>query len=174
MKLDVPYYSQFLDTDDRYWMPRACGPMNLYAALKFLHKIPENFTPTDLLKKMNDEGGYYTHGWRHDAFIKTAQELGLFTAHREEGMDFEKGILKIQENLDLGFPVIFSVVKKTLEQTKFHMLLAIGYEFADDQKTVKGLYYQDPESTDPEKGKNHFADIQHLEKDWRKMAIFLQ
>lgn len=172
MKLDIPYYSQFLDIDDRYWAPRACGPVALFMALKFLGKLPGNFTPIDLVKKMNDEGGYYTHGWRHDAFVKTAKEFGLAASHREEKMDLDSGLLKIKESLDAGFPVIFSVVKRTLEQTKFHMLLAIGYEFDEDTKTVKGLYYHDPESTEREKGKDHFASKELLEKDWRRMAIF--
>lgn len=172
MKLDIPYYSQFLDIDDRYWAPRACGPVNFYMAFKFLGKLPENMTPLDLVKKINDEGGYYTHGWRHDAFVKIAEEFGLPRAHREEQMNFEEGLSKIKLNLDTGFPVIFSVIKNTLEQTKFHMLLAVGYELEDDNKTLKGLYYFDPESTDPEKGKDHFADKKYLEKDWRRMAIF--
>lgn len=173
MKLNIPYYSQFLDVDDQYWSPRACGPVNLYTALIFLKKVPENMTLIDLIKKMNNDEGYYTNGWRHDVFVNTAHEFGLLKAHREEKIDFDSGLLKIKENLDAGFPVIFSVIKRTLEQTKFHMLLAIGYE-PENNRSIKGLYYYDPESTDREKGKDHFATKEMLEKDWRRMAIFFQ
>ncbi|MCR4330440.1 MAG: C39 family peptidase, partial [Patescibacteria group bacterium] len=56
IKLEVPYYSQFLDVEDKYWMPRACGMACAKMVLDF-YKV-DTTSLDELIKKGSEEGGY--------------------------------------------------------------------------------------------------------------------
>ena len=91
MKLDIPYYSQFLDTDDKYWMPRACGICCLKMVLESYNKKTD-----DILKMCiagQAEGGYGKSGWIHEYLAAIARRHGL-KASREEKMDENTGLKK--------------------------------------------------------------------------------
>lgn len=167
MKLPVPYYSQYIDVQDPFWMLRSCTIVCLKMILEF---FGENISLVELIEKGKNIEGYGLSGWIHDKIIELANEYD-FDAHREEKMDPYEGIKKIQQYLDKGNPVIVSVIKYTLEQTKFHSVLIVGYE--QEGGSVKGFYYYDTESTDKMKGQNHFVDIDTFLGGWRKMALFI-
>ena len=168
MKLLVPYYSQFLDVEDKYWMPRACGMACVKMVLDFYEV---DTAPLDeLIKKGSEEGGYGPWGWVHDYFVALAKEYGL-EAHREEKMDPSQGMAVITLALRHNHPVIVSAVKYILGQTKFHMVVITGYE--EDRGAITGLYYHDPESTTRERGQHLFVDKETFMREWRKMAIFI-
>jgi len=117
IKLDVPYYSQFTDVKDPYWMPRACGVVCL--GMVFAYHTGRDVDIDDLIKKGNESGAYGPHGWYHDGLVALAKDEGL-DAHREEGMkDSEKLIQSLRD----GNPVIVSAVKFILGQKKFHMVV---------------------------------------------------
>ena len=59
-----------------------------------------------------------------------------------------------------------SVEKRVLEQTRFHMIVLVGYE--NDT-----FLYHEPESTDKEKGKFHTCTDTQLMDYWRGKAIFI-
>jgi uncharacterized protein YvpB len=168
MKLNVPYYSQFLDVDDHYWMPRSCA----IACLKMVldHHKSEGMSLMELIEDGEKRGGYGPSGWYHDSLIELAEHSGL-NAKRVEGVDVEKGIKDIADSIRKRNPVIISAVKHILGQTKFHMVVATGFEEKDGE--IAGFYYHDPESADREKGQNLFADINTFIDGWRKMAIFI-
>lgn len=178
MKLDVPYYSQFLDVNDNpYWMPRACGMTCLKMVLDYHGKK----TPTllEMCEKGKKDGGYGPSGWFHDYFVKTAEEYGL-SSERGEKIGEILGLQKIHDELKSGRPVIVSVSKHTLGQTKFHMVVLTGYEendgieFPERKGQLTGFYFNEPESLSKEQGKDLFVDIKSFKHDWRRMAIFFK
>ena len=167
MKLNVPYYSQFLDVDDKLWIPRACAIACLNMVLDYHGK---DTSLTDLIKEGDSIGGYGPSGWYHDSLIELAKGFGL-EASRIENVDFKAGIEDIRNSLEKNNPVIISAIKYILGQTKFHVVVITGFEEKDGN--ITGFYYHDPESVDRKKGQNIFVDIDIFELGWRKMAIFI-
>lgn len=149
-------------------MPRACGIVALKMVLDFYRKdIPATM---ELINSCEKAGGYGKSGWFHDAIISLAKSFG-FEAYRKEKMDAESGTEEIVNFLKEGKPVLISAVKYILAQTKFHMVVATGFEEKDGVLT--GIYYHDPEATDKDKGQHVFVDINTFKREWRKMAIFI-
>ncbi len=171
MKLIVPYYSQFIDVQDKYWMPRACLPTCLKIILTY-HKKSENTSLDQLIIDLNEKGGYGKSGWFHDHIVEKAKEHGLY-AYREEKMNEDKGVAEIKKTLDEGNLVIVSVIKFVLGQTKFHTVVLVGYE--EKAGAITGFYFHDPESTSDNRNREpFFTDIDTFKRQWRKMAIFIE
>ena len=171
MKLNVPYYSQFTDVQDHYWMPRACLPTCLKIIFEY-HGKAKDISLDELIKNLNDAGGYGKSGWFHDAIVAKAKEFGFY-AFRQEKMNELNGVTDIKKNLDEGNPVIVSVIKFVLGQTKFHTVVLVGYEEAGGALT--GFYFHDPESTSSDHNREpFFVDISTFKKQWRQMAIFIE
>lgn len=160
MKLSVPYYSQFVDIQDSFWMLRACGAICLKMVAEFYGKeVPDVLT---LCNEAKERGGYdMVDGWVHDYLVKKAEELGL-SAYRKEGLTT---IDEIKMFLEQG-PVIVSVEKRVLEQKRFHMIVVTGIE--DDV-----VIYHEPESTDKGRGMNRVCTMQTFMEYWRGKAIFI-
>ncbi len=167
--LDVPYYSQYLDIEDIYWVPRSCGIACVKMVLDFYKT--GNYSLADLIKNIAEKGGYNSSGWIHDYLISLFKDCGL-QAHREEQMDFDDGIEKIAGYLDNDNPVIISIIKFVLGQTKFHMVVLTGYK--RENGIIKGFYYHDPESLYRETGQNLFVDLEIFRIGWRRMAIYVK
>lgn len=177
MKLPVPYYSQFIDVDDSFWMLRACGATCLKMVAEYHGKKVPGIV--DLCLEAKERGGYDMHnGWVHDYIIKKAEELGL-KAHRTERT--EPIIDEIITSLDAGNPVIVSVEKRVLEQTRFHMIVIVGYEKNEESEMTTSyqlqptscFYYHEPESTDKERGQYRSCDTETFKEYWRGKAIFI-
>ncbi len=168
MKLDVPYYSQFLDVDDSFWMLRACGAVSFAMVAEY-----EGVCIRDVLAFCNearDSGGYdVENGWVHDYLVKKAKDVDL-SSYRQEGLT---EVTEIISALNAGHPVIVSVEKRVLEQKRFHMLVVTGYE-VDEQGAVTRLYYHEPESTVKEKGMHRQVDIKTFLEYFRGKAIFVR
>lgn len=171
MKLQAPYYSQFVDVQDKYWIPRACLPTCLKIILSY-NKKSENISLDQLIVDLNAKGGYGKSGWFHDHIVEYAKGVGLY-AYREEKMNEEKGIAEIKKTLNEGNLVIVSVIKFILGQTKFHTVVLLGYEEKDG--IVTGFYFHDPESTSDDRNREPiFVDIGIFKSQWRRMAIFIE
>ncbi len=170
MKLEVPYYSQFIDIQDSFWMIRACGGLCLKMVAEYHLPVGtpnrEGVIVPDILSLCNeakDRGGYdIQNGWVHDYIVSKAQEFGL-KAHRKEGL---KDINEITTFLDAGSPVIVSVEKRVLEQTRFHMIVVVGYD-------NENIIYHESESTDKEKGQYRKCSKEIFMNYWRGKAIFI-
>ena len=161
MKLPVPYYSQYLDINDPFWMLRACGA----ASLKMIAEYHGVFTPdmTSLCVEARDRGGYdMVNGWVHEYLLTKAKELGL-QAERKEGLT---SIDDIVAAIAAGNPVIVSVEKRVLEQTRFHMIVIVGF-------TEGEFLYHEPESTDRDRGAYRSCDTDTFMNYWRGKAIFI-
>ena len=160
MKLPVPYYSQYLDIQDPFWMLRACGAASMKMVAEFHGKeVP---SVVDLCNEARDRGGYdMTNGWVHDYIVMKLNEFGL-EASRKEGMD---SLDELITSLQAGNPVIVSVEKRVLEQTRFHMLVLVGF---DDN----GFIYHEPESTDKERGQFRSCTFDVFMEYWRGKALF--
>lgn len=161
MKLNVPYYSQYLDIIDSFWIIRGCGAVSLKMVAEF-HSVvvPDILT---LCNEAKDKGGYdMKNGWIHDYLVSKARELGL-RAERKEGLIDIKDITAF---LDKGNPVIVSVEKRVLEQTRFHIIVVVGYE-------GNNIFYHEPESTDRESGQYRVCDTETFMNYWRGKAIFV-
>lgn len=166
--LEVPYYSQLLDVDDKHWVSKSCAIVCLKMILDYHRK--ESVSLMDLIEDGNKKGGYGPSGWYHDSLVKLAENSGL-KAKRVEGIDVGDGIKDIKNSLEKGNPVIISAVKHILGQTKFHMVVITGFE--EKGEKISGFYYHDPESADREKGQNLFVDVDTFINGWRRMAIFI-
>lgn len=161
MKLNVPYYSQYLDAPDAFWMLRACGAVSLKMVAEY-HGILTPDIPT-LCIEARERGGYdMINGWVHEYLVTKAEELGL-QAERKEGL---ATIDEIVTSLEAGNPVIVSVEKRVLEQTRFHMLVVVGYGDGE-------FIYHEPESTDRERGAFRSCNIETFMSYWRGKAIFI-
>lgn len=169
MKLDIPYYSQYLSVSDPYWMPRACGVACVKMVLDSYKK--ETASLEEMIEAGHADGGYGPSGWFHDYFVALFKVYDI-DAYRKEGMDEKEGIQEIQRALEAGNPVIASIVKYILEQTKFHMVVLVGYT-KDAQGNVKTLLYHDPEGVSEEQGAYREVDIETFLSGWRRMAIFI-
>ncbi len=172
MKLTVPYYSQYLDVQSPFWMLRACGAVSLTMVVEFHGKEIKSIEA--LCEEAKARGGYdMTNGWVHDYLVTKAKELGLH-AERKEGLTT---IDEIIHSLDRGNPVIASVEKRVLEQTRFHMNVITGY--ATDTTTTFNLqpttylYYHEPESTTVEKGEYRMCTKEQFMEYFRGKAIFI-
>ena len=183
MKLPVPYYSQFLDVTDPFWMLRSCGMACFKMVTEFQGKTLPDITTLCNEAKEND--GYdMINGWIHNYLVSKAKEIGL-QAHRSEGLTHITD--EIISSLDAGNPVIVSVEKRILEQTKFHLIVIVGYDkpepsdigVASEFSTPYSLqpttcfYYHEPESTDCERGAFRTCDMETFTKYWRGKAIFI-
>jgi len=150
-------------------MPRACGMTCVKMVLDFYKK------KTAPLEKMiavgQADGGYGPSGWFHDYFVALFKAYGL-DSYRKEGMS-EDSVSGIQIALDDENPVIVSIVKKVLEQEKFHMIVLTGYT-TDKKGNIKTFFYHDPEGVSEEQGAHREVDIATFLSGWRKMVIFIQ
>lgn len=165
MKLEVPYYSQFVDIQDPFWMVRACGAVAIKSVAEF-HGIavPELLT---ICNDAKEKGGYdMENGWVHDYIVSYFQGIGL-NAYRKEGLTDLNELLFI---LETGTPLIVSVEKRVLEQTRFHIIVIVGFE-KDANGAVTHLYYHESESTNKDKGAYRVCDMATFMSYWRGKVI---
>ena len=178
MKLSVPYYSQFVDIDDPFWMLRACGACSLKMVIES-HGIAMP-TILSLCNEAKERGGYdMQNGWVHDYLVMKATELGM-KAYRKEGI---KDMTEIIAFIKEGNPVIVSIEKRVLEQTRFHLITLVGYEVDESVSNVttryplsavRSFYYHESESTDKEKGAYRICTVETFLKYFRGKAIFIR
>lgn len=185
MKLNVPYYSQYIDVSDPFWMIRACGVTCLKMVAEYQGvNVPDIVS---LCNEAKERGGYdMINGWTHDYLVTKAQEFGL-QAHRSEGLTHITD--EIIASLQAGNPVMVSVEKRVLEQTRFHIIVIVGYEKEENSKEGVNIetelvdsfkikpsayfYYHEPESTDKDRGAYRVCDITTFTNYWRGKAIFI-
>ncbi len=169
--IKIPYYSQFVDVKDHYWVPRACMIACLKMILEY-HGKAKDLSIDDLIKKGEAIGAYGKWGWIHDGIITLAHDFGI-PAYREEKMNEGEGILKIKDSILKKNPPIVSIIKDILGQKKFHTVVIVGYEEKDGK--ISGFYFHDPESTSEDRNREPiFVDIKTFLNEWRKMAIFFE
>lgn len=167
IKLVVPYYSQFIDVPDSFWMLRGCGAVS-FAMVAAFHgiKIP---SIVEFCNEAKDAGGYdMTNGWIHEYLVNKAKEYGL-QAERKEGLT---DLNEIMSSLEKGNPVIVSVEKRVLEQKRFHMLVVVGYKDLPAQAGGMIIYHE-PEATDKDRGQYRTCDTETFMNYWRGKAIFI-
>ena len=177
-KLDVPYYSQFLEVEDYFWNIRSCGGTCIKMCLDYF-KDEENKKSFSILEIMNEAfnaGGYHAeNGFVHDFAVNYFIKNGL-VSHREESFsqkERNKLFVKIINELDKNNPSIVSVIKNTLEQTKFHLIVVVGYKADLENKKITHIVYHESESTDPSRGAYRECDIETFQKSWRGKSIFV-
>jgi uncharacterized protein YvpB len=161
MKLNVPYYSQYLNVTDPFWMLRSCGAICFKMVTEYYGKDASNIV--SFCNEARDKGGYdINNGWVHDYLVIKLLEMGL-KAERKEGL---VGIDEIITSLDAGNPVIVSVEKRVLEQTRFHIIVVVGHE-------DNNIFYHEPESTDKIRGAYRRCNTETFINYWRGKAIFI-
>jgi hypothetical protein len=174
MKLEVPYYSQFLDIDDKFWMLRACGAVAMKSVAEFHGVIMPDLVAICVEAKQS--GGYdMTNGWVHDYIVAQLQAVGL-SVYRKEGLT---SLEEISASLLSGNPVIVSVEKRVLEQTRFHIITLVGYEISANVsdttnytlQTNDYLIYHESESTDKTRGAYRKCEVGTFMNYWRGKVI---
>ena len=181
MKLNIPYYSQFLEVKDYEWNIRSCT--GTCAAMILEYFTGKKLDILAFMKKSEAEGGYSRlNGMSHDYVISFFESEGLrsWRYKNEETKDVLNTTDPIIESLRNNNPVIVSITKFVLEQKKFHTVLIIGF-IENEQGEVTHLYYHEPEATtarvsgDPAVGgADHCSDIETFKNSWRGRAIFVQ
>ncbi len=173
MKLEVPYYSQYLDVQDENRKPRACAITCLKMVLDF-YAAPTK-TVDELFVEGQSIGGMTEKGWKQDAIVILLHNYGV-AAYREEfrsnDEDFsvkllELGKKKIIDSLVSGNPVGISVFSKNGAP---HLVVFTGVEM--ESGVPLGFYYNDPEAHTIEEGRSLFMSTEEFEKGWRRFAIF--
>lgn len=166
MKLDVPYYSQYADIQDPFWMLRGCGACALKEILEFYGKEASDLVT--LCNEAKEAGGYdMENGWVHDYLVSKAASCGL-PAFRKEGIS---DLNEIISYLNEGKPVMVSVEKRVLEQTRFHIIVLTGFE--EENGEISSLYYHESESTNKKKGKHRSCSKETFLQFFRGKAIFI-
>jgi hypothetical protein len=180
MKLEVPYYSQYLNVQDPIWNIRSCT--GACVAMAFEYLTGKKIDILEFMKESSRLGGYnILNGMNHDYVISFFENEGLksWRYKNEENKDTLDTIDSLVESLKNQNPVIVSINKFVLEQKKFHTVLLIGYE-EDEQGQITHFYYHEPEATivsvenDPAiGGAFRICDVETFKKSWRGRAIFV-
>jgi hypothetical protein len=178
--LAVPYHSQFIEIQDPFWNIRSCSGTCAAMVLEFL--LEKKIDILEYMRTAEKEGGYHPiNGMYHDYIISSFEKEGLKSWRYKnlETKDTLDSMEKIFESLRSGYPVIVSVNKVILEQTRFHLVLLVGY-VEDELGNITHLYYHEPEATlvskegDPAVGgANRKVDVETFKKFWRGKAIFV-
>lgn len=186
--LNVPYYSQHLDVEDKKWKSRACG----IVCLKIVMDYYGRKTPPidDLIKEMEFINGFGDFGSEHEPLVMIARNYGLHAYRQEfkslindhinkkvkksshEDRLVEEGLNKIIRKLANNQPIIVSAVKNFSESEKFHLVVLVGLEKEGEE--IKGFYYNDPAAFERSEGMHKFVPIETFKKHWRKMAIYVR
>ena len=206
-KLEVPYHSQFLEVSDSFWNIRSCGGACIKMCLDYFYNIQEkgkvsnNISILEIMKLAKESGGYdVNNGFVHDFALNYFKENNLESYRKEvskksileteenyiKRVELEKENIfnKIVENVDNNNPVIVSIIKNILEQTKYHLILVVGYKYileenssaskaGAENKKITHIIYHEPESTDPSCGAFRECGLGVFEKSWRGKAIFV-
>jgi len=173
MKLEIPFYSQYLDVSDEKWQSKACAVVGIKMILEF-NNI--SISADDLIKEADELGGLTDGGWKHDVLVFLLHNHGV-SGYREEFRSSDEavsnelgeyGAIKIAQTLDEGNPVQVSLNLGNREGN--HMVLLTGYEMNEEE--LKGFYYHDPEEKTEDGGSHKFVSMEDFSKSWRNMAIF--
>lgn len=180
IKLDVPYYSQYLEVKDYQWNISSC--MGTCVAMTLEYLTGKKIDILEFMKKAGEEGGYTRlNGTSHDYVISFFEKEGLksWRYKNSETKDKLDTIEPIVESLRNNNPVIVSITKFVLEQKKFHAVLVIGFK-KNENGEVTHFYYHEPEATvasvpgDPAVGgANRCCDIETFTNSWRGRAVFI-
>lgn len=166
IKLNVPYFSQYIHVQNADHRPVSCGMTSVYMILKYFGaKAP----PLDeLIERGIHEGGYSKSGWIHDYFVNLFHEFG-YACERRENMD-EGDIKDLQSRIKNGNPVIVSVIRRMWDQKDFHMVVLTGIRESSNSD-LEGFFYHNPAGMRADDSSHLFVSLPSFYKDWRRMAI---
>lgn len=180
MKLEVPYYSQYLEVKDSEWNIRSCSGSCVAMALEFL--TGQKIDILEYMREAEREGGYdKINGASHDYIISFFEKAGLksWRYKNPETKDVNNDITQLIESLENGNPVIVSINKIILEQKKFHLILLVGLE-KNEAGEVTHFYYHEPEATVASVENNEAVGgafrkcrVETFEQSYRGRAIFI-
>jgi|GEM_PF-921723 len=202
IKLNVPYFSQYLDIpDDTLLAVRACGMTCVKMCLEYFNKSPRDLS--SMVKEgmaidENGESGYGPSGWKHDYFISLFEKNGLKSS-RWARVDTEKK-LNTQVN---GQEISESEKNRILQEQEEKCLADIIENLSNpnpsptivscDRKlfdenifhmvlviglkkledgSVEGFYIHDPAKV-VRNPEGKFVKMSDFLAYWRKMAIFV-
>jgi Peptidase_C39 like family len=166
--LKVPYLSQYLDVQDRYWEHRSCGMTCVQMVLMYFEL--NDMSLDELVLKGSQEGGYSENGWKHDYFVNLFISCGL-SSYRKEKMSNEDLLRELSTSIDSGNPIIVSVKQQLLGRDKYHMILVNGVKYHND--VVAGFFYHDPASLRREELQDLYVETKTFLQYVRGMAIFV-
>jgi hypothetical protein len=189
MKLNLKYYNQRKDVIDDEWKPKACLIVCVKMILDFLDnkEIPID----DLIKEGICIGAWDGKYWKHDGVVRILRNHGIMaypqefksvfvdiknsemTQSKYADILFDKGLKKIVSSIDNECPVIVSIRLFFKKENTHHGVVIIGYEKNNDG-SLKGFYYHDPEMNEVEEGKDLFVLIDDFKTGWKKLSIFVE
>jgi hypothetical protein len=173
IKLTVPYYSQFLDVNDAFWNIRSCGGACLKMIIDYYKNnsinVNNSMSVLDIMNYAKENDGYsMSNGFIHDFAVNFLKENNL-SSYRLEGLE---DLDLIKKEILNNNPIIVSVVKRVLEQTKFHLILVVGLQLDEKDQVVK-VFYHDSEATSIENGSYRVCNTDQFLHSWRGKAIFV-
>lgn len=166
-QLDVPYFSQYLDIQEKIHLLTACGMTSVFMALKYYGV--EDGSLDKMVAKGIEDGGYSKAGWLHDYLVRVFTDHGI-VCYRKEHMH-DRDVAEIWDSLKNGNPVIISMQRFSFDRRIFHIVLITGYR-ENEKGDLEGFFYHDPAGLVPEDVSHLFVTIPVFLQYWRKMAIF--
>lgn len=189
MILDVPYYSQFKDTQSQAWQDKACGIVALKMILDF-YQQHGNLTVNELYQKGLDLGGFLENvGWYHHSLANIAQTLGFSAitrnwniqsdhlpklksrGFREEDLQImrdqqlEEGLFTLKKELEAGHPMIVPLPRGFTPGGSGHLVVLIGFD-------GEGWVLHDPDDRERPGSRVRLNNGQFL-RLWEKRAIII-
>lgn len=188
MILDVPYYSQFKDTQEAKWKNKACGIASLKMVLDYYQST--NLTIDDLYQMGLNLNGYLENiGWYHHKLVNIAQTLGYKGITRSWNIPEEalpklrsrgfkdkdikilekqqslEAIYTLKNELDLKHPIIISLPRGFIKGGSGHLIVLVGYD-------EEGFYIHDPDDQE-RPGQNIKLDYPKFKAIFEKRAIII-
>lgn len=167
IKIDLPLSNQFDGEHDSAWAHRICALCSLHMLLK--HRNPGFAVPVmDLVRQGLAHDAYLENiGWKHAGIVQLAAEYGLKLQYAQRFYyspeEREEGMLKINQNLETGQPVIISIFHELNPAKGAHMVVVHGLqEFGG---SLIGYHIQDPDARF--RGHNYFLTKEEFLSGWR-------
>ncbi len=172
---NIPFFSQWGDTEDEYWKSRTCTLACLASIISAQHPEQEaTLRPLDVLvaEALALSARDPNVGWIHERIIVLAKNYGVALARREyKGEDEAENLMRGFTDIDTalkneGF-VILSVKRGWKDDGTPHSVLVVGKEGEDYV-----LYEPDAPSKD-DGGIVRIAK-EDLARYWRRLAMFAE
>jgi hypothetical protein len=172
---NVPYFSQWADTKDKYWKSRTCTLACLASVISVRYPEQEqSLRPLDTLveEALALNARDPNIGWIHEKIISLAKQYGVSLARREyktgdDAISLAQGFADIDTALLSGGHVILSVKRGWKDDGTPHSILVVAKE--GEEYTV-----YEPDAPSKDEGGIMHIPKSTLAKYWRRLAMFAE
>ena len=172
---NIPFFSQWGDTEDEYWKSRTCTLACLASIISAQHPEQEaTLRPLDVLvaEALALSARDPNVGWIHERIILLAKNHGVAFARREyKGEDEAENLMRGFTDIDTALKneglVILSVKRGWKDDGTPHSVLVVAKE--GEEYTI-----YEPDATSKEEGGVVRISNATLAQYWRRLAMFAE